>query len=222
MQHLADDNQLAQVHLQAAVAHAILGEVKEAERHLDAVLALPVGDLLAMGHAAAAYIHAITGQEGVDWATGEPAEEETRRPVGRATPARGLTLRLMSAWSPEDPESFDALFTEAACVPAAAGDLRDLFVYALEWTEVIAGESVVPQLLVKTVSKALKEHGPKRQLTWDEQESIVADLINGIETLTEEEHEELYKQLDADHQMEVDEAVRNFANNAVGSDDWDR
>ncbi|MET8956543.1 hypothetical protein ACWEO4_36830 [Streptomyces sp. NPDC004393] len=71
-----------------------------------------------------------------------------------------MTLRLMSAWSAKDSESFDALFTAAAGDPGASDQVRDLFVFALEWAQDKAVSSVNPQSLVHAVCKALKEHGP--------------------------------------------------------------
>ncbi|MFC8921715.1 hypothetical protein [Cellulosimicrobium sp. NPDC057127] len=58
-------------------------------------------------------------------------------------------------------------------------------------------------------------------LSQDEQDTIVGELIEGIETLDEDESDALYDQLDADHQMRVDAAVRRFADNAVGDEHWD-
>lgn len=58
-------------------------------------------------------------------------------------------------------------------------------------------------------------------LSKDEQDQIVVDLAVGIETLSEEEFEDLYNQLDVDHQMEVDQDVREFADSAVGDEHWD-
>lgn len=54
-----------------------------------------------------------------------------------------------------------------------------------------------------------------------EQDQIVVDLAVDVETLTEEEFDEQYDQLDADHQSQVDQNVREFADNAVGSETWD-
>ncbi|MFI5987663.1 hypothetical protein ACIBEA_43245 [Streptomyces sp. NPDC051555] len=57
---MADAHQLAQVYLQAAVAEAALGEVEQARRRLDAVMALRAYDLLAMARTAAAFVDSIT------------------------------------------------------------------------------------------------------------------------------------------------------------------
>ena len=54
-----------------------------------------------------------------------------------------------------------------------------------------------------------------------EQEQIVGDLAVGVETLNDEEFDDLYNQLDVDHQMQVDDNLREFANNAVGDEHWD-
>ena len=61
----------------------------------------------------------------------------------------------------------------------------------------------------------------KRRITKAEQSGIVAELIEGLETLSQEEFDGLYNQLDIDHQMEVDQSVREFADNAVGDEHWD-
>jgi hypothetical protein len=61
----------------------------------------------------------------------------------------------------------------------------------------------------------------RHRLSNDEQDGIVAELGEGIETLSEEEFEALYDQLDVEHQMEVTESIREFADNAVGSEHWD-
>jgi hypothetical protein len=42
-----------------------------------------------------------------------------------------------------------------------------------------------------------------------------------MESLDENVFEELYEQLDLDHQLHVDETVRDFADGAVGSEHWD-
>lgn len=61
----------------------------------------------------------------------------------------------------------------------------------------------------------------KNRLTKAQQDGIVGELQTGLETLSEEEFDSLYEQLDAEHQMEVDQSVREFADNAVGSEHWD-
>ena len=52
---------------------------------------------------------------------------------------------------------------------------------------------------------------------WDEDE-IVVELIGNMETMDTDVFEKLYERLDVDHQIEVDESIREFANNAVGCD----
>ena len=54
-----------------------------------------------------------------------------------------------------------------------------------------------------------------------EQDNIVVDLAVRVETLTEDEFDDLFDQLDAEHQMEVRQNIREFADNAVGSEHWD-
>lgn len=163
MTHVAHAHQVAQVHLQAAVAEAALGEVEQALRRLDVVMALRGYDLLAMARTAAAFVDSVTMVTGNEWATGRPlaeAVEQNESLDERVPAARALTLRLMSAWSSKDRESFDALFAAAAGDPGAAEHVRDLFVYALEWTQSKAASAANPQSLVNALCTAVKEHGP--------------------------------------------------------------
>ena len=53
-----------------------------------------------------------------------------------------------------------------------------------------------------------------------EQAKIVKKLISIVND-EEEFDEDLYDQLDAFHQMQVDDAIKEYANAAVGSDTWD-
>lgn len=61
------------------------------------------------------------------------------------------------------------------------------------------------------------------ELSHKEQAKIVKELISHLdETGVEEEFDEdLYNQLDESHKMQVDDAIKDFANGAVGSDHWD-
>lgn len=54
-----------------------------------------------------------------------------------------------------------------------------------------------------------------------EQDEIVGALTTDIGHLTEEEFEDLYNQLDSEHQIEVNDAIRKFADDAVGDEHWD-
>lgn len=62
----------------------------------------------------------------------------------------------------------------------------------------------------------------ENELSEDEQNTIAQQLMVNIDTLSEEEIDELYDQLDTYHQREVDDAIREWANDAVGDDNWDR
>lgn len=53
------------------------------------------------------------------------------------------------------------------------------------------------------------------------QKEIVAKIMNEIEIMDEKEFEALYNQLDIDHQMFVDGAIRKFADFAVDSEHGD-
>ncbi|MFK4088786.1 hypothetical protein ACI2LF_32025 [Kribbella sp. NPDC020789] len=59
-----------------------------------------------------------------------------------------------------------------------------------------------------------------RQLSNDEQDAIVGELMTNIESLSEEEIDALYNRLDIEHKMEVDQGIREFADNAVGDEHW--
>jgi hypothetical protein len=61
----------------------------------------------------------------------------------------------------------------------------------------------------------------KGRLSKAEQHEIVVELATGVESLSEEEFDDLYDQLDAEHRIEVDQSVRDFADNAIGSEHWD-
>lgn len=59
------------------------------------------------------------------------------------------------------------------------------------------------------------------KLSKAEQDQIVVELAVGVETLPQEEFDDLYQQLDVDHQIEADQNLRNFADTAVGDPNWD-
>lgn len=58
-------------------------------------------------------------------------------------------------------------------------------------------------------------------LSQDEQDDIVGRIGANIETMDDEEIDELYDQLDAEHRSQVDDSIREFADNAVGDEHWD-
>lgn len=58
-------------------------------------------------------------------------------------------------------------------------------------------------------------------LSEEEQDAIVTELAVNVAALSEEEFEALYRQLDTEHQLRVDDNVRQFADNAVGNEHWD-
>ncbi|MGZ3140450.1 hypothetical protein ACVDFE_00235 [Lentzea chajnantorensis] len=58
-------------------------------------------------------------------------------------------------------------------------------------------------------------------LSEDQQDALVVDLTVSLGTLPEEEFEQLYQQLDTEHQLLMDTKIREFADNAVGSEHWD-
>lgn len=59
------------------------------------------------------------------------------------------------------------------------------------------------------------------ELSKNEQDQIVVTLAVDGPSMEEEEFEALYEQLDIEHQMEVDQDVRDYADNAVGDEHWD-
>lgn len=58
-------------------------------------------------------------------------------------------------------------------------------------------------------------------LSSEEQDEAVMDLRVGVETLSEEEFDDLNSQLDDDHQQQVYENLCEFAINAIGDEHWD-
>ena len=72
------------------------------------------------------------------------------------------------------------------------------------------------------VSEAINEmEGEDPPVPFDpDQEEIVVALGMGIETLAEEEFDELYEQLDDAHRWEVDQACRDFTDTAIGDTHW--
>jgi len=60
-------------------------------------------------------------------------------------------------------------------------------------------------------------------LSKKEQAKIVEKLTSNLDETDPEADfdEESYNQLDERHQEQVDDAIREFANGAVGSDHWD-
>ncbi len=58
-------------------------------------------------------------------------------------------------------------------------------------------------------------------LSQDEQDDIVSRIGVGLETMDYDEIEALRDQLDADHKSQVDDSIREFADNAIGDEHWD-
>lgn len=54
-----------------------------------------------------------------------------------------------------------------------------------------------------------------------EQDDIVETLLADIENIDTDELDEVYENLDPEHQEEVGAAIREFADNAIGSTNWD-
>lgn len=59
------------------------------------------------------------------------------------------------------------------------------------------------------------------ELPQEEQDQLVVDLIGAIESIDEDELERRIDLLDRNHRDEVDRALREFAANAVGDENWD-
>lgn len=53
------------------------------------------------------------------------------------------------------------------------------------------------------------------------QDQLTDEITANLETMDSDEFESKYQELDVDHQIVVDEAIRRFANAAVGVDYWD-
>jgi len=60
----------------------------------------------------------------------------------------------------------------------------------------------------------------KKGLSRIQQEQIVIELACGIETMSDDEFEALYNELDIEYQLQVDQDVREFGNNAVGDEHY--
>ncbi|WP_446039227.1 hypothetical protein [Streptomyces sp. SID1121] len=97
------------------------------------------------------------------------------------------------------------------------GELRDGEEDAVAYPHLVErGREILANLLKRAV-----ELLSMTQLSWDEQEQLVVELTTDIGSLTEGQFERRYKRLDKALQQDVDQAIREFADNAVGSDDWD-
>lgn len=60
------------------------------------------------------------------------------------------------------------------------------------------------------------------ELSDGEQQEIVIELTENPAALDEDEWQEKYDQLDADHQAEVDDSISDYADDAVGESGWER
>ena len=53
-----------------------------------------------------------------------------------------------------------------------------------------------------------------------EQDNLVVELCTEVEVMDRDEWQEKYDSLDIDHQIEVDESMDRFADNAIGDPIW--
>lgn len=60
------------------------------------------------------------------------------------------------------------------------------------------------------------------ELSEGEQHEIVVELTENPAALDDDEWQEMYDQLDEQHQAEVDEAMDEYADDAVGESGWER
>lgn len=58
-------------------------------------------------------------------------------------------------------------------------------------------------------------------LSSDEQDEIVTDIVSRFDSLGDDELDEAFEKLDAEHSAELSSEVRNYADNAVGDPNWD-
>ncbi|WP_405929768.1 hypothetical protein OG554_35320 [Streptomyces griseus] len=65
-------------------------------------------------------------------------------------------------------------------------------------------------------------HLATEELSFDEQEQLVVTLSTSLEAMPEDEFEANFRKLDREHQIEVEDAIRDFAAHAVGDENWDR
>ena len=59
-----------------------------------------------------------------------------------------------------------------------------------------------------------------RKLSRDEQNEIVNEITSNFDSMESDEYERLYDQLDVDHQIEVDDAAHQYADDAIGTPHW--
>lgn len=65
-------------------------------------------------------------------------------------------------------------------------------------------------------------HLATEELSFDEQEQLVVTLSTSLEAMPEDEFEANFRKLDREHQIEVEDAIRDFAAHAVGDENWDQ
>ncbi|MFD9423004.1 MULTISPECIES: hypothetical protein [unclassified Streptomyces] len=65
-------------------------------------------------------------------------------------------------------------------------------------------------------------HLATEELSFDEQEQLVVTLSASLEAMPEDEFEANFRKLDREHQIEVEDAIRDFAAHAVGDESWDQ
>ena len=53
-----------------------------------------------------------------------------------------------------------------------------------------------------------------------EQDNLVVELCCEVESMDSDEWEVKYESLDIEHQMEVDESMEQFADDAIGDSSW--
>lgn len=53
------------------------------------------------------------------------------------------------------------------------------------------------------------------------EQDIIAKLVNEVEELEDDEFEKMYSQLSVDGKNEIDDFLRDFADNAIGDPNWD-
>ena len=60
-----------------------------------------------------------------------------------------------------------------------------------------------------------------KKLTQVQQAQLVIEITTSLDSMDYEEIEPLLEDLDVEHQLQVSDAIREFADNAVGSEHWD-
>lgn len=98
---------------------------------------------------------------------------------------------------------------------AAVRTLHDVEPDCPIWSRTAGTPSAVDRRLATGIIPAMA------RLSKAEQDEVVLQLVLGMETMDGDEWDELRGRLDDEHQRQVADAAREFADDAVGTEHWD-